>query len=58
MRLLVAVLLPFAILGALRAELAAWRDRVDARMPVPNPNHDPARASHRAKPEHDVPYVP
>jgi uncharacterized sulfatase len=47
-----------ALVADLRAELAAWRDRVDARMPVPNPNHDPARASHRAKPEHDVPYVP
>lgn len=27
----------------LQASLAAWRDSVGARMPVPNPDHDPAR---------------
>ncbi len=29
----------------LRAALAAWRTRVGARLPVPNPQHDPARAA-------------
>jgi arylsulfatase A len=29
----------------LRAALAAWRQRVGAQMPVPNPDYDPARAS-------------
>ena len=29
----------------LRAALAAWRGRVGARLPVPNPNYDAARAS-------------
>ncbi|NIA13942.1 MAG: sulfatase-like hydrolase/transferase [Nitrospiraceae bacterium] len=29
----------------LRKRLAAWRDSLDAAMPVPNPNHDPARAT-------------
>jgi len=28
----------------LRAALATWRRAVGARMPVPNPEHDPARA--------------
>jgi len=28
----------------LRKVLAAWRQRVHAKMPTPNPNHDPARA--------------
>lgn len=30
---------------SLRAELAAWRNRIGAPMPQPNPNHDPARAA-------------
>ena len=29
----------------LQAALASWRQQVGARMPVPNPNHDPARAT-------------
>lgn len=29
----------------LRATLATWRQEVGARLPVPNPNYDPARAS-------------
>lgn len=33
----------------LQAALASWRQRVGARMPVPNPNYDPARASQMAK---------
>jgi len=28
----------------LRADLAAWRERVGARMPTANPKHDPAKA--------------
>ncbi len=28
----------------LRAKLYAWREQVDAQMPTPNPNYDPARA--------------
>jgi uncharacterized sulfatase len=32
----------------LRSALAAWRERVGARMPVPNPDHDPARAAELA----------
>lgn len=36
--------------STLRAELAAWRQRVNARMPLPNPNHDPARAAELQKP--------
>jgi len=28
---------------SLRSDLAAWRKRINARMPIPNPNHDPAR---------------
>ena len=28
---------------ALRDKLAVWRERVDAAMPVPNPDYDPAR---------------
>lgn len=35
--------------NAMRAELAAWRARVGARMPTPNPNHDPARAHELAR---------
>ncbi|MEX2577736.1 MAG: sulfatase [Verrucomicrobiales bacterium] len=33
----------------LRDDLAAWREKVDARMPRPNPNHDPARETELAK---------
>ena len=33
----------------LQAALAAWRQQVSARMPVPNPNYDPARANQMAK---------
>jgi uncharacterized sulfatase len=33
----------------LQAALAEWRQQVGARMPVPNPNHDPARASELGK---------
>ena len=29
----------------LHAALTAWRTRVGARLPTPNPNHDPARAT-------------
>lgn len=32
----------------LRATLADWRARVGARLPVPNPDHDPARATELA----------
>ncbi|MEP7366764.1 MAG: sulfatase/phosphatase domain-containing protein, partial [Acidobacteriota bacterium] len=28
---------------AMRGELHAWRKKVDAQMPVPNPDYDPAR---------------
>ncbi len=31
----------------LRGKLHAWRQRLDAQMPTPNPNHDPARESER-----------
>lgn len=34
---------------ALKAELAEWRKKVNAQMPVPNPNYDPARATELAK---------
>ena len=30
---------------ALQAQLAAWRDRVGARMPTPNPEYDPQKAA-------------
>ncbi|HSI65729.1 MAG TPA: sulfatase [Candidatus Saccharimonadia bacterium] len=33
----------------LRAALSAWRQKVGARMPVPNPNHDPARETELGK---------
>jgi uncharacterized sulfatase len=33
----------------LQAALAAWRQQVSARMPVPNPNYEPARASQMGK---------
>ncbi len=33
---------------SMQAALAGWRQSVNARMPVPNPNHDPARASELA----------
>jgi arylsulfatase A-like enzyme len=32
---------------ALRAELRAWQEEVDARFPTPNPNYDPSRPSGR-----------
>jgi len=31
--------------AALQKQLAAWRQRVGAKMPTPNPNYDPARAN-------------
>lgn len=34
--------------AALRAALATWREKVSARLPVPNPAHDPARADELA----------
>lgn len=37
------------LVGSLRAELAAWRGRVGARMPTPNPEYDPARADELAR---------
>ncbi len=33
----------------MRTALADWRKQVNAQMPVPNPNYDPARASELAK---------
>jgi arylsulfatase A len=33
----------------MKTALAAWRRRVDARMPTPNPAYDPARADELAK---------
>ncbi|MCD6050227.1 MAG: atsA 22 [Verrucomicrobia bacterium] len=33
----------------LRTALAEWRQKVNAQMPVPNPNHDPKRADELAK---------
>jgi uncharacterized sulfatase len=33
----------------LQAALAEWRQKIGARMPLPNPHHDPARASELAK---------
>lgn len=33
----------------LKAGLAQWRKSVDARMPVPNPQHDPQRANQLAR---------
>jgi arylsulfatase A len=33
----------------LQTALAAWRQKVGAQMPVPNPQHDPARASELGK---------
>lgn len=35
--------------SALRQELAGWRERVQARLPTPNPNYDPARATELAR---------
>jgi len=35
----------------LRARLAAWRLEVGAQMPVPNPNHDPARPEYTPPPD-------
>jgi arylsulfatase A len=35
--------------AALREELAAWRERVQAHMPTPNPDYDPARADELAR---------
>ena len=32
-----------ALAQELHASLVAWRERVEARMPMPNPNHDPDR---------------
>jgi uncharacterized sulfatase len=34
----------------LRTALADWRRAVGARMPAPNPNYDPARATELARP--------
>jgi uncharacterized sulfatase len=31
--------------ASMRAALTAWREKVGARLPVPNPDHDPARAT-------------
>lgn len=33
----------------LREELEAWRERVQARMPVPNPDYDPGRSDELAR---------
>lgn len=33
----------------LRTALTAWREKTKARLPRPNPNHDPARATELAK---------
>jgi len=33
----------------LKTALAEWRQKVNAQMPVPNPNHDPKRADELAK---------
>jgi hypothetical protein len=30
----------------LRDKLHAWREQMQAQMPTPNPNYDPARAAH------------
>lgn len=35
--------------GQLRLQLAAWREKVAARMPEPNPDYDPTRATELAK---------
>ena len=35
-----------AVVEALRTELHDWRDSVDAQMPTPNPQYDPARPEH------------
>ncbi len=42
----------------LRSALAEWRRSVGARMPVPNPNHDPARERQLARPNQKAPAVP
>lgn len=34
---------------AMQKQLQAWRTRVGARLPTPNPNYDPKRASQRGK---------
>lgn len=39
-----------ALARRLQSDLASWRKRVGARMPVPNPDYDPARAELLAKP--------
>jgi uncharacterized sulfatase len=31
--------------AALRRQLHAWRERVGAQMPAPNPGYDPAKAN-------------
>ncbi|MBI5775334.1 MAG: sulfatase [Verrucomicrobia bacterium] len=36
--------------AALRTRLHAWRKEVGAQMPVPNPNHDPARPEYTPPP--------
>ncbi len=36
--------------GELRESLAAWRERVDAKMPVANPDHDPDRETELHRP--------
>ena len=36
--------------ASLQAELAAWRERVGARMPVSNPAFDPVRAREKVRP--------
>lgn len=39
-----------ALARKLRSELAAWREQVGAKMPIPNPDYDPPRANELAKP--------
>jgi len=34
-----------ALVDALRGKLHAWRESIDAQMPVENPNYDPNRAT-------------
>lgn len=37
------------VTSALRQDLAAWRARVNAQMPRPNPDYDPERAENRGR---------
>lgn len=45
------------VVAELRGALAEWRRSVGARMPVPNPNHDPSRERQIGRANQDAPAV-